>query len=404
MPSSSIPEIRFAEFSAEWEERKLRNFVQDYVEKTSIQNQYPVLTSSQKYGITYQEDYFADRQITTESNIGYFVLPRGYFTFRSRSDNGVFKFNRNDLVDKGIISYFYPVFKISNGNSDFFLYMLNSTIKRQVVAQAEGTGQRVLSLNKFKSINVVVPKIQEQIQIGTFFRQLDDIITFHQQEINTLQQTKQGFLQKLFPKEGESVPEVRFAGFTGEWEERKLGDLANFSKGNGYSKSDVIDEGNPIILYGRLYKQYETVIESIDTFALKKENSVISEGNEVIVPSSGESAEDIARASAVCKRGIILGGDLNIVRPSKEIDPVFLALTISSGRQQKELSKLAQGKSIVHLHNSDLKKVNLVFPKREEQIQIGIFFKQLDDRITIHQRELEILQQTKKAFLQKMFV
>ncbi|MEC0259343.1 restriction endonuclease subunit S [Paenibacillus lautus] len=199
------------------------------------------------------------------------------------------------------------------------------------------------------------------------------------------------------------IPEVRFQGFTGEWEERKLGDIADFSKGNGYSKSDLTDEGSPIILYGRLYTKYETVIKSVDTFTIEQGKSVISRGNEVIVPSSGETSEDISRASVVSNPGIILGGDLNIVRPGNEIDPVFLALTISNGKQQKELSKRAQGKSVVHLHNSDLKEVSLIFPKKEEQKKIGNIFEQLDDTIALHQQELNTLKQTKQGFLQKMF-
>ncbi|ART74850.1 type I restriction endonuclease subunit S [Sutcliffiella horikoshii] len=199
------------------------------------------------------------------------------------------------------------------------------------------------------------------------------------------------------------TPEVRFPEFSGDWEQQKLGDIANFFRGNGYSKSDLTDKGSQIILYGRLYTKYETVIKSVDTFTKLKERSVISKGNEVIIPSSGETSEDISRASFVSVPGIILGGDLNIVQPSDKIDPVFLALTISNGEQQKELSKRAQGKSVVHLHNSDLKKVNLIFPEREEQTKIGNLFKQLDDTIAIHQQELTTLKQTKQGFLQKLF-
>ena len=98
------PAIRFAGFSDAWEQRKLGEIVEDYVEKTTVQNQYPVLTSSQQRGIVFQEDCFAGRQATTDENIGYFVLPKGYFTYRSRSDNDVFVFNRNDLINRGIIS------------------------------------------------------------------------------------------------------------------------------------------------------------------------------------------------------------------------------------------------------------------------------------------------------------
>ncbi|WP_376712220.1 restriction endonuclease subunit S [Enterococcus faecalis] len=179
--------------------------------------------------------------------------------------------------------------------------------------------------------------------------------------------------------------------------------MASFSKGNGYSKADLIEEGHPLILYGRLYTKYETIIESVDTFAKLQDKSILSKGGEVIVPSSGESAEDISRASVVDVAGVVLGGDLNIIKTNSELNPTFLALTISNGSQQKEMSKRAQGKSIVHLHNSDLKEINLLYPKIEEQIYIGLFFKKLEDTINLHQRKLEQLKELKKAYLQVMF-
>ncbi|HFQ3804841.1 TPA: restriction endonuclease subunit S [Enterococcus faecium] len=198
-------------------------------------------------------------------------------------------------------------------------------------------------------------------------------------------------------------PEIRFPGFTEDWEERKLSEMANFSKGNGYSKADLAEEGHPVILYGRLYTKYETIIENVDTFAELKEKSVISNGGEVIVPASGETPEDISRASVVDVSGVALGGDLNIIKTKSELDPIFLALTISNGSQQKEMTKRAQGKSVVHLHNSDLKEVNLLYPKLDEQVKIGSFFKKLDVSIALHQRKLDLLKETKKGFLQKMF-
>ncbi|WP_461203311.1 restriction endonuclease subunit S [Enterococcus sp. N342-3-1-2] len=200
------------------------------------------------------------------------------------------------------------------------------------------------------------------------------------------------------------APKLRFDGFDQDWEQRKLGNLAAFSKGNGYTKNDLQESGDPIVLYGRLYTKYETVINDVDTFVIKKEKSVISEGNEVIVPASGESAKDISRASVIDTAGLILGGDLNIIRPNVNINPIFLALTISNGSQQREMSKRAQGKSVVHLHNSDLKEVNLLYTSLKEQKKIGTFFKQLDDTIALHQRKLEQLKLLKQAFLQKMFV
>nr|WP_313631700.1 restriction endonuclease subunit S [Enterococcus devriesei] len=200
-----------------------------------------------------------------------------------------------------------------------------------------------------------------------------------------------------------NIPQLRFEGFTYDWKQRKLGTLAKFSKGKGYTKGDLIEDGVPIILYGRLYTKYQTIISDIDTYVDALENSVLSEGSEVIVPSSGETSEDIARAAVVDNKGVILGGDLNIIKPSKKLESSFLALTISNGEAQKELMKKAQGNSVVHLYNNDLKEVKLFYPDNLEQTKIGNFFKTLDDTITLHQRKLDLLKEQKKGYLQKMF-
>ena len=200
-----------------------------------------------------------------------------------------------------------------------------------------------------------------------------------------------------------AVPKLRFPGFTDDWEQRKLSEVAEFSKGNGYSKGDLCDVGTPIILYGRLYTKYETSISEVDTFAIPKSGSVYSKGGEVIVPASGETAEDIARAATVENAGILLGGDLNVVTPSKDINSAFLALSISNGEPQKELAKKAQGKSVVHIHNEEIKGLEIAFPEREEQDRISAYFSNLDNLITLHQCECNELQELKKSMLQKMF-
>ena len=199
------------------------------------------------------------------------------------------------------------------------------------------------------------------------------------------------------------APAIRFKGFSDAWEQRKAIDIADYSKGNGYSKGDLTDAGTPIILYGRLYTKYQFAISEVDTFAVPRNGAVYSQGNEVIVPASGETAEDIARASAVEKSGVLLGGDLNILRPFDFINPLFLALAISNGEPQKELAKKAQGKSVVHIHNTDIQEVTIVYPSRTEQDRIVSVFRQLDHLITLHQRKFEKLTNVKKSMLEKMF-
>ena len=195
---SCYPETRFNGFTDPWEQRKVGELIEDYIEKTTVQNQYPVLTSSQQQGVVFQEDYFADRQVTTNDNIGYYVLPYGYLTYRSRSDTDVFVFNRNNIIDRGIISYYYPVFLPKDCDSNFLLRRLNHGIKKQLSMAAEGTGQKVLAHNKFKNMVVDVPEIEEQQKIGLYFESLDHLITLHQRELEKLQSIKKSLLEKMF--------------------------------------------------------------------------------------------------------------------------------------------------------------------------------------------------------------
>jgi len=199
------------------------------------------------------------------------------------------------------------------------------------------------------------------------------------------------------------VPKRRFAGFDGEWDRVQLDNIARFSKGRGYSKKDINKSGTPLLLYGSLYTSYETIINKVNTYTTLRENSVISKGNEVVVPSSGETKEDIARASAISKPGIIIGGDLNIIQPNEDINPIFLALDISNGSSQRDLIRQAQGSSVVHLYNEDLKTVQVDYPSIEEQQKIGQFFIVLDERIANQERKIAKVKALKEAYLTEMF-
>ncbi len=208
---------------------------------------------------------------------------------------------------------------------------------------------------------------------------------------------------KSAEQKAKKVPTIRFAGFDDAWVEKKLGEMASFSKGMGYSKGDLKENGTPIVLYGRLYTKYETIISDVDTFADAKSNSVYSKGGEVIVPGSGETAEDISIASVVKKSGVLLGGDLNVITPPKNLDSVFLAISISNGKPHSDMAKMAQGKSVVHLHNTDLAEINLPYPNIIEQQKIGSFFSNIDSLISLEQKKYDKLTQVKKSMLEKMF-
>lgn len=200
-----------------------------------------------------------------------------------------------------------------------------------------------------------------------------------------------------------NVPEIRFKGFKEAWNNSMAADIADYTKGKGYSKNDLTKKGTPIILYGSLYTNYQFEISEINTFATSKKESIYSQGNEVIIPASGETSEDIARASAVLTSGVLLGGDLNIIKPFNFINSSFLALTVSNGKAQKELSRNAQGKTVVHIHNEDIQKLSISYPSKPEQVQIVSIFRNVEALITLQRRKLNNLTTLKKSCLDKMF-
>ena len=406
----SVPKLRFPGFTEDWEQRKLGD-----IATFSKGNGYSKsdLTPSGDPIILYGRLY--TNYETTISNVDTFVelkdkslISQGGEVIVPASGETAEDISRASVVkNQGIIiGGDLNVIKVNHLLDPTFLALTISNGEQQKELSKRAQGKSVVHLHNsdLQEVNLTFPLLNEQKEISTLFEKMDNIITLHQRKLEHLNLKKKALLQKLFPKNGERYPELRFPGFTDAWEQRKLGDIATFSKGNGYSKSDLTPSGDPIILYGRLYTNYETTISNVDTFVELKDKSLISQGGEVIVPASGETAEDISRASVVKNQGIIIGGDLNVIKVNHLLDPTFLALTISNGEQQKELSKRAQGKSVVHLHNSDLQEVNLTFPLLNEQKEISTLFEKMDNIITLHQRKLEHLQLQKKALLQQMFV
>lgn len=406
-----VPKLRFPGFTEDWEQRKLNEFlsVSNLKNAENKYNKKDVLSVSGDYGIVNQID-FQGRSFAGASVSNYGVVEKGDIVYTKSplklNPYGIIKTNR---LNNGIVSTLYAIYKTKeNCDSKFIEHYFNLDSRlnqylKPLVNKGAKNDMKVSSENALIG-EVCFPKITEQVLIADLLDCLDIYITLHQRKLDNIKLKKKALLQKLFPKNGERYPELRFPGFTDAWEQCKLGDIATLSKGNGYSKSDLSASGNPIILYGRLYTNYETTIRNVDTFVKLKDKSVISQGGEVIVPASGETAEDISRASVVKNQGVIIGGDLNVIKVNILLDPTFLALTISNGEQQKELSKRAQGKSVVHLHNSDLQEVNLIFPLLNEQRKISTLFEKMDNIITLHQRKLDHLQLQKKALLQQMFV
>ena len=399
MSEKKKPVVRFAGFTSDWEQRKLGEIATFINGRAYSQDE---LLDSGKYkvlrvGNFYTNDawYYSDLELGEKYYADYGDL---LYTWSATFGPHIW------LGDRVIYHYHIWKVELSDALDKQFMVQLLEQDKANIISTHNGSTMVHVTKSDMEQKMISIPSVPEQKKIGGYLTVLDSLITIHQRKCDKLKNVKKSMLEKMFPKNGCRVPEIRFVGFTDDWEQRKLGEVANFSKGQGYTKSDLKDSGTPIILYGRLYTKYQSIIREVNTFSDVIDGAVLSKGGEVILPSSGETAEDIAIASSIEKSGFLLGGGLNIVLPNKEIKSSFLAIELSFGSPHTELAKRAQGKSIVHLYNEDLKKVVIPYPSIEEQTKISIMFEHLDNLITLHQRKLEKLQNIKKSCLEKMFV
>ena len=390
------------------------------------------------------------------STIGEIAPLSGGYAFQSNhfSSVGIPIVRISNILETGIVGGVFAKYATFDGDADFRLYdgdaviaMSGATTGKVAIVHTQGflyQNQRVgkftktdrviydflttiVKSHKFradlsclltssaqpnassKDIDSITQSIpldkDEQQAIGKYFTSLDSQISASTSRLASLKQMKAASLQAMFPQEGETVPKIRFKGFEGEWKKVKLGDIAKFTKGQGYSKSDLKETGQPIILYGRMYTKYQFVIDEVDTFANLKDASILSEGDEIIMPASGETPEDIACASAVLAKDIILGGDLNIMHfDLTKISTPYIALVITYSKTHHDLSKCAQGKSVVHLHNGAISRATISLPSLAEQQAIASYFTSLDRQISLQSQRLKKLKQIKSACLDKMFV
>lgn len=198
------------------------------------------------------------------------------------------------------------------------------------------------------------------------------------------------------------VPNLRFS-YKGDWSKRKLNEICLFFKGNGLSKSDLSNEGFPCILYGELYTTYknEVISDIISKTNTTLSNPFLSRNNDLIIPGSGEDPIDIAVARAIYQNDIILGGDLNILRPKSNVSAAFLSYQLN-GVRRYDIAKKAQGKSIVHLHNSDLKEVLVSIPSYDEQLHIVKLLTKIDEMIETQSKIINDYKMLKKSIVERI--
>ena len=372
----------------DWKESSIGEYICEYTEKTTIPNQYPVLTSA-RTGLMLQTEYYSNRQVTTENNVGYNILPFGYVTFRSRSDDGRFRFNENRIIKRGIISYFYPVFSFSEEVChEYMLYMLNFSIYRRMYPYAEGTAQQVLSLKKLGQLKYSLPPVTEQRKIAKILATQDRAIELQGRKIEELKRFKQGCLEMMFPRKGQKVPEKRFPGFTGDWEQRKFEDIAirssSISSENGLPRVEYEDI---ISGTGRLNK---------DIFAKESDKSgIVFHKGDVLY---GKLRPYLQNWLLPSFNGLAVG-DFWVLQP-QNADSSFLYRLIQS-RQFDVVANQSTGTKMPRADWKLVSKTEFFIPSTiDEQSAIGTYFEHLDNLITLHQRKLEEMKKQKKALMQ----
>lgn len=400
------PLLRFNSFNEDWEQRKLGDIITEYKETVDSDCTLPILTSSKTEGVILQEEHFGRKQ--QHDITGYNILPRNYCTYRNRSDGVDFTFNINKCCDKGIISKFYPVFSGKNSDVFFLSLVLNNSeeVVREIAYTCIGTGQKVLSFLDLQKMKVRVPNFDEQKEIATYFDNLDHLITLHQRKLDTLKVVKKSMLEKMFPREGCKVPEVRFSGFTEDWEQRKLSEIYQ-NIGNafvGTSTPYYVEHGHFYlesnnIKDGQINHNSEIFIN--DEFYERQKDKWLHTGDMVMVQSGhvGHTAvipEELDNSAA---HALIM-----FRNPKVEIDPYFLNYQYQTNKSKKKIENITTGNTIKHILASDMQEFTVDTPKIEEQQHIARYFLELDHLITLHQRELELLQNLKKSLLEKMFV
>lgn len=304
---------------------------------------------------------------------------------------------------------FYAGFLIKahvlSSSDDYFIYSQTLTDRywKWVKTASMRSGQPGINANEYASYSFAVPSLPEQRKIADFLSAVDAVIAAQQAEVDAWEQRKKGVMQKLFSQE------VRFKADDGsdfpDWEEKTLGDLGEFIKGAPLSKADIAPEGNPMILYGELYTTYgEVAYEIARSTNRNVDDKYRSKIGDVLIPTSGETPEEISTATCVMKEGVILAGDLYIYRTVDEIDGRIMSYLLNH-QANKAISCIAQGKSVVHVQAKELRNVTVVFPlEMGEQRKIADCLSSMDEVIRKAKDELAKWQELKKGLLQQMFV
>ena len=371
--------MRFPGFTDDWEERKLSEVVNSVdtgkskFDKEGSSGEYPILGSTSVIGYDDEYDYEGDFILTARvgANAGSLYRYAGKVKI---SDNTVF---------------------IQTSQNIEFLYQL--LVRFDIKKLSFGTGQPLVKASELKSLELMMPTdIREQMRIGTYFSNLDHLITLHQRKLEKLKEYKKGMLQKMFPKNGENVPEVRFPGFTDDWEQRKFGELGSVAMCKRIFKEQTSPVGDiPFYKIGTFGAEPDAFI-SRELFEEYKEKFQYPKIGDMLISASGTIGRTVEYDGEEA-----YFQDSNIVwfKHDERVDNSFLKCIYGIIKWSG-----IEGSTIKRLYNDNFLKTEFYMPSVAEQEKIGEYFANLDHLITLHQRKLEMIKEFKKGCLQQMFV
>ena len=404
------PKLRFPQFTEDWEQRKL-SVISDVRDGTHdspsyISEGHPFVTSKNvKDGYINYDDiqYISDEDfvaINKRSKVDVNDILMGMIgtignlaLIRTEPDFAI----KNVALIKDTKQVWYMY---------LYHYLQSPSTARQLLSGLDGGTQKFVSLKNIRELNIMVPSEAEQIKVGTFIESLDNLITLHQRKVDIVKQYKKAMLQKMFPKEGESEPEIRFAGFTDPWEQRKLSEVLSFIKdGTHGTHADATD--GPLLLSAKNIKngaiKWDNSDRRISMDEYKKIHSKFSlkEGDVLltIVGSIGETA------ILMDSEGLTFQRSVAFLRPCDDITSEFLYTEIQTSSFQKELNDRKSTSAQPGIYLGDLAEIPFAFPTQiDEQKRIGEFITNIDNTITLHQRKLGAMKKYKKGLLQQMFI
>ena len=408
------PAIRFKGFSDAWEQRKLSEITDKVTEKNAGLQYVETFTNSAEFGIISQRDFF-DHDIAKLGSLdGYYIVKNEDFVYNPRISTSapVGPINRNKLGRTGVMSPLYTVFRPHDIDTTYLEHFFKCGYWHSFMNFNGDSGARSdrfsIRDNVFFQMPIPIPDIDEQRKIGELLTCLDNLITLHQRKFEKLTNVKKSMLEKMFPQNGSSYPEIRFKGFTDPWEQRKLGELVD-----RVVRKNINNESTLPLTISAQYG----LVDQITYFNNRVASRDVS--NYYLVLNGefayNKSTSDGYPFGAVKRLDLYEKGVLStlyiVFAPKKEqqIDSDYLTVFFDTDRWHKGVAERAaegaRNHGLLNISAEDFFDIDLSVPKDiVEQKQIGAFIRQLDHLITLHQRELEKLQNIKKSMLEKMFV